>query len=150
MSGIKNHQPSKGGQAGQNDVVSRRSEFPAIRCPLLFIAGLTAVFMFFMLGYHIGRTDRRESYSVIVQKEPPAGYDNVPPTVSPKTVQLININTASEEELCLLDGIGPVIAKRIVEYRNERGLFAYSFELMNVNGIGTAVYDKIRNLITIE
>ena len=49
---------------------------------------------------------------------------------------LINVNTASVDELVLLPGIGPATAKRIVEYREEHGPFRRIEDLMNVRGIG--------------
>ncbi len=48
----------------------------------------------------------------------------------------VNINTASEEELTSLPGIGPAKAKAIVEYRKEHGNFKSVDELSNVSGIG--------------
>ena len=48
----------------------------------------------------------------------------------------ININTASVTELELLPGIGPVIAKRIVEYRKKIGRYKSINQLIDVNGIG--------------
>ena len=61
----------------------------------------------------------------------------------------ININTANEEELTKLPRIGPVMAKRIVEFRSEHGGFKKAEELMNVKGIGEKTFDKLSSLITI-
>ena len=61
---------------------------------------------------------------------------------------IININTASLEELMLLDGIGESIAKRIIIYR-EKCLFKSIEEIKNVSGIGDKVYEKIKNRITV-
>jgi len=56
----------------------------------------------------------------------------------------VNINTATIEELCTLDGIGMTLAQRIVEYRRTKGAFRSPAEIMNVRGIGRSVYEKNR------
>ncbi|MBI2944099.1 MAG: helix-hairpin-helix domain-containing protein [Candidatus Wallbacteria bacterium] len=48
----------------------------------------------------------------------------------------IDINVASKEQLCLLDGIGPVLAGRIVDYRQKRGPFRAVGEMAGVKGVG--------------
>lgn len=63
---------------------------------------------------------------------------------------LININYATLEELMTLPGIGPLLAQRIIEYRENYGPFVDVEELLNVEGIGEALLDRIRNLITVE
>lgn len=62
---------------------------------------------------------------------------------------LVNINTASVEELDELPGIGPTIAQRIVEYREVFGPFASIEDIVNVSGIGQATYNEIKDLITV-
>lgn len=63
----------------------------------------------------------------------------------------ININTATVEQLSTgLDGIGEVMAKRIVDYREKNGHFKTIEELKNVAGIGDKTFLKIRNSITVE
>lgn len=63
---------------------------------------------------------------------------------------LVNINTAPEEEMIEnLNGVGPAIAKRIVEYREQSGGFANIEELMNVKGIGEKVFAKLKDDITV-
>lgn len=62
----------------------------------------------------------------------------------------ININTASEDEISEnLSGIGPSIAKRIVDYRKSKGGFSSPEELMNIKGVGKKVFEKIKNDITV-
>ncbi len=61
----------------------------------------------------------------------------------------ININTADEKVLDELPGIGPAMAKRIVEYREREGMFRSPEELKNVRGIGEAKYEKIKDRVEI-
>lgn len=61
----------------------------------------------------------------------------------------ININRADEKELDKLPGIGPAMAKRIIDYRTEKGLFKSPEDLKRVRGIGEAKYEKLKDKITI-
>ena len=61
----------------------------------------------------------------------------------------VNINTATAEELEKLDGIGPAIAKRIVEYRNTNGKFLSIDEVKNVSGIGEKTFAKFKDDICV-
>lgn len=62
---------------------------------------------------------------------------------------LIDINTASAEELDQLPGIGAAIAQRIVDYRQTNGPFASIEEIMEVKGIGEATFADIQDSITV-
>ncbi len=64
--------------------------------------------------------------------------------------QKIDINKATAEELQALPGVGEVIAKRIVEYRNANGLFEKASDIMNVKGIGEKSYLKMKDSITVS
>ncbi len=70
-------------------------------------------------------------------------------TQKPQT-GLININTADQELLCQLPGIGPKTAQRIIEYRQTHGKFKSIEEIMNVRGIGPKKFEQIKNLITVR
>ncbi len=59
-------------------------------------------------------------------------------TVDFASTGCVNVNRASAEELTQLRGIGPVLAGRIVSFRENRGPFKVSEELMRVKGIGPA------------
>lgn len=62
----------------------------------------------------------------------------------------IDINTASAEELMLLDGIGEAYAERIIEYRTEHGGFTGTEQLLEINGIGEKTLDDIKPHITMS
>ncbi len=60
-----------------------------------------------------------------------------------------NINTAGKAELMTLKGIGDVKADAIIDYRNTQGSFYKIEDIMNVSGIGPAVFEDIRDRITV-
>lgn len=61
----------------------------------------------------------------------------------------VNINTADEKALDVLPGIGPAMAKRIIEYRMEHGAFQAPEDIKKVRGIGDAKYEKLKDQIVI-
>lgn len=61
----------------------------------------------------------------------------------------ININTASVRELMSLDAITEGLAHKIVEYREENGNFISINEIMDVKGIGDAIFNSISDYITV-
>ncbi len=62
---------------------------------------------------------------------------------------LININTATKEQLMQLESIGESKANNIIAYRTNKGLFKTIEELKNVSGIGNEIYKKIKDFITV-
>ena len=62
---------------------------------------------------------------------------------------LININTGDIKVLMSLDGLGEAKARAIIEYRDKNGLFKDISELKNVPGIGEAIFEKIKDYITV-
>ncbi len=65
-------------------------------------------------------------------------------------VSKININTAPQEELVKLKRVGPVIAGRIIEYRETHGPFRGPEDIMKVKGIGQKTWEYNRDIITVE
>lgn len=63
---------------------------------------------------------------------------------------LVNINTADEARLMTLPGIGEAKAKSIIAYREEKGAFKKTEDIMNITGIKQAVYDKIKDAICVN
>ena len=63
--------------------------------------------------------------------------------------KLVNINSATREELMTLSGIGESRANDIISYRNQYGPFRSIEEIQNVSGIKTGIYEKIKDYITV-
>ena len=70
-------------------------------------------------------------------------------TTNKKANSKININTATQEELDSLPGIGPSTALKIINYRKEHGKFSKVEELKNVSGIGDSKFAQLKDLITV-
>jgi competence protein ComEA len=64
--------------------------------------------------------------------------------------QKININTAAAAELETLSGIGPVLAQRIIDYRQAQGPFQRLEDIKKVKGIGESIFERIQPMITLE
>ncbi len=62
----------------------------------------------------------------------------------------ININTASEAQLCEIPGIGATRAAAIAAYRESHGAFGKPEDIMNVNGIKEGMYEKIKDIICVK
>ena len=61
---------------------------------------------------------------------------------------LVNINTADAEKLATLKGIGPALAQRIIDYREQNGAFKSIDEIKNVRGIAQKKFDAFKDKIT--
>ena len=69
--------------------------------------------------------------------------------ITSNETKLININTASINELTTLSGIGKSKAEAIITYRQNNGLFKSIEDIMKVSGIGKSTYEKFKANITI-
>jgi competence protein ComEA len=63
---------------------------------------------------------------------------------------VVNINTANSEQLSLLPRVGPTVAQRIVDFRQENGRFQSLEDLMLVRGIGEKTFELIKPYITLD
>ena len=85
-----------------------------------------------------------EQWPPVPVPEPTAEPD--PPIVEPTA---LNLNAAEAAALTGLPGVGPTLAARIVAYREENGPFGDVDELSQVQGVGAALVEQVRPLVTI-
>ena len=90
----------------------------------------------------INNSTKKESSTSSINKDITDSKDN-------KKDVIINLNTATLEELQTLSGIGESKAEAIIQYREEHGGFQSIEELKDVPGIGDSLYEKIKDSITI-
>jgi competence protein ComEA len=69
--------------------------------------------------------------------------------VASGTGTLVNLNSATPEQLDALPGVGPVLAQRIVDWRVQHGGFHTVDQLNSVSGIGDAIFARLRPLVTL-
>ena len=72
-----------------------------------------------------------------------------PQNYSANSSDLVNINTADAERLATLKGIGPALAQRIIDYREQHGAFKTIDEIKNVSGIGEKKFAAFSDKITV-
>ncbi|MEX2430042.1 MAG: ComEA family DNA-binding protein, partial [Patescibacteria group bacterium] len=68
---------------------------------------------------------------------------------APTAGGLVNLNTATLEELDTLPGVGEATAEKIIDYRDAFGPFGSVDELLEVSGIGEAKLEKLRERVTV-
>lgn len=107
----------------------------------VLLPGLTVLFLCALLVLHLYdgslaavRTDREAAAQEIVLPDPAP----------------VNVNTAAAEELETLPGIGPALARRIVEYREVNGPFERKEELTAVSGISWETLAGLEDYITTD
>ncbi|MDD6189670.1 MAG: helix-hairpin-helix domain-containing protein [Clostridiales bacterium] len=121
---------------------------------ITIIAFMGVAVLGFSSGYFKSQIDcsqYSDKYTVSVEKnwnsEENAGVDEIPET---QDGLMVNINTASADELMKLNGIGEKLAERIIKYREENGAFKNRYDIMDVSGIGTGIYENIRDSICVS
>ena len=130
--------------------------------PVNILVILTCIFAAFLGGFQIGRRMNRSPVHIYqiapaeerqleeADEEADEPEEEVAEETEPAAVFPQNINTATIPELDQLPGIGPVLAQRIVDYREAHGGYKAVEELVKVNGIGDAKLMEILDLITAE
>jgi competence protein ComEA len=79
----------------------------------------------------------------------PAGAAGPGQAGDPAAGGKVNLNTATLAQLDTLPGVGPVLAQRILDHRDQRGGFKSVGDLRQVSGIGDARYEQLKDLVTI-
>ena len=112
---------------------------------------LTVLFLAFTLGIFLYRNTHRPDVEVTYVAQ--GSVSTSPLSVLAGQIEapiVININTASREQLMTLPGIGETLADRILAYRRQNGPFRTPEELLNVEGIGKEKLAIILNYITLS
>ncbi len=79
----------------------------------------------------------------------PSGAAATPASQTQTVTDKININKASQSTLEALPGIGPVLARAIIEYRERNGGFHSAEQIMDVDGIGEKKFTAMKDMITV-
>ncbi len=119
-----------------------------LRTPLRIFVAVCIVWVFFTesVPYLIKSAQRAAENTAASESESAVLAQGS--TEAPERL-LVNINTADSAELTALSGVGTAKARAIVAYREEHGAFGSVDELLNVNGIGKATLEKLREFITV-
>ncbi len=125
----------------------------------LVLLMLTLTFAGFCVGLFIGKQREPASVTIYTTKTPTAAVSESTAALEspPESTQgaayadgLLDINLASVEDLTTLPGIGPALAQRIVDYREQNGRFSSVEELRNISGIGEKRLSAILEYITVR
>ena len=115
------------------------------------LIGLSIAFVGFLIGMLVGRNLNSAPATIrLATQATTLPIHQTTSDTATGSVELVNINTASAMILDALPGIGPILANRIVEYRQEHGPFQDVTDITNVEGIGPEKLLAILDLITVE
>lgn len=124
-------------------------------CMLILLAAALVCFLSirYAFGDPLPTLDLREDQSenALAGEEQSSTFrEKGPAPFSPFPKGPVNLNAASLEELTRLPGIGPVLAQRIVDYRQVYGKFSALEELKEVAGIGEKRFRELEDYLTVE
>ena len=96
------------------------------------------VFVGFLGGFFLGRNINHSDVQ----------HGQKPTVTTQSNTEKLNINTATASQLEALPGVGPVLAERIVAYRQASGTFTTTEQLLLVEGIGENLLETLSDYIT--
>jgi competence protein ComEA len=108
---------------------------------------LTLAFLLLCGGTYLRSQGRGETYTVSGQTLRVSSAAQQQGTAG---VDMVNINTATLEQLETLPGIGPVRAQAILDDRQANGLFQRPEDLLRVSGVGEGTLEEVLDYITVE
>ena len=76
--------------------------------------------------------------------------ESLPTAASPASPLIVNINTATREQLMQLPGVGEATANAIISHREQHGRFATAFDITNVHRIGERTFERLEPYITVD
>lgn len=116
----------------------------------IWAVGITAALFLLLLGFQYGARRAPAEITVTELGTPaPTAVETAEPEPTADASAPININTADEAALRTLQGVGEVLAQRILDYRAEHGAFRTVDELTNVKGIGSGILEANRARLTV-
>ena len=110
----------------------------------LVLLGITAAFLC-CLAVFSARDREEPEPGAVIETQIQVPPEQIAPSFSP-----VDLNTATEEELDALPGIGGTLARRIIAYREDNGPFESPEEIMEVSGIGEAKFAELADWITVS
>ena len=131
---------------------------PGLHGPALWIAvgavlgaSIAVLFLAYFRMPEVGRITRPVASSS-QEGQPPHAGDAASSGVGTQgsVARTIDLNTATQAELELLPGVGPTVAKRIIDYRTQRGRFRSVEELDRIKGIGPRMIEQVRGLVGVS
>jgi competence ComEA-like helix-hairpin-helix protein len=114
----------------------------------IYLLLLFALIGWVVLLAHFAFHNREASVNYTAVFSPCAEITHTEPAATIPSQTQININTATAEQLQTLPGIGPGLAQRILDYRQENGPFVTTAELSKVPGIGVTRLENLLGYIT--
>lgn len=112
------------------------------------VYGLLLACLVFTMGYLLGSGSGQTQVQVTVA-EPILVQQTAEQPVVPAETDCLDLNTATQEQLESLPGIGPELAGRILQYRQSCGGFVSAEQLMDVKGIGEKRYAALKELVSV-
>ena len=104
----------------------------------------------FFSAYSIGSDNTKNNKQGKAEVKPSSLTVNKKPSKTVNKINQIDLNTATLDELISIKGLGNKKSMAILSYRNEMGSFGSLAELLEVKGIGPAIYEKVTPFLKVK